>query len=53
MELYKVRTVLALLNRLELRPTWALIIRDGELLTPDRQLKHGDVVEVRKVMSVG
>ncbi|WP_018123194.1 hypothetical protein [Desulfovibrio oxyclinae] len=52
-EMHKVRTVIAMLNRLELRHTMALIIRDGELLTPDERLLHGDHLLVRKVTSAG
>lgn len=51
--LYKTRTVIALLNKLDLRPTMALVIRNGELLTPDVKLFHGDVITVKKVISAG
>ena len=47
------RSVLAVLNKLQLRPTMAIVVRDGELLTSDRMLKHGDTLMVRKVTSAG
>ena len=52
-ELHDLRTALGLLNRLKLRPTMALVIRDGQLLTPDRPLFHGDEITVRTVTSAG
>lgn len=52
-ELYRIRTVLGLLNKLDLRPTMALVIRDGSLLTPDRRVANGDEILVRKVTSAG
>ena len=52
-ELHKTRSVLAVLNRLKLRSTMAIVVRDGELLTPDRKLDNGDVLMVRKVTSAG
>jgi sulfur carrier protein len=42
-----------LLNNLHLRVNDALIIRDGELLTPDRHLWPGDHITVRMVVSRG
>ncbi|MEF2231582.1 MAG: hypothetical protein V3571_11685 [Pseudodesulfovibrio sp.] len=51
--LYRTRSVVALLNKLGLRHTMALVAREGELLTPDRSLTSGDVVLVRKVTSAG
>lgn len=51
--LYKTHSVVALLNKLKLRHTMALVVRDGELLTPDRKLADGDAVLVRKVTSAG
>lgn len=47
------KTVLQLLGKLHLRVNDALVIRDGELLTPDRALRHGDHVTVRPVVSRG
>ncbi len=47
------RTVLQLLNRLGLRTTKTLVIRDGRLLTPDLHLCDGDAVTLRKVGSKG
>jgi len=52
-ELYKTRTVIAALNKLKLRSTMAIVVRDGELLTADRRLKPGDTIMVRKVTSAG
>lgn len=49
----KLKTVLQLLHKLDLRVNDALIIRDGELLTPDRHLRSGDRVTVRPVTSRG
>ena len=52
-ELHRTRSVLGVLNKLKLRSTMAIVVRDGELLTPDRKLEHGDVLMVRKVTSAG
>ena len=52
-ELHRTRSVLGVLNRLNLRSTMAIVVRNGELLTPDRMLEHGDVLMVRKVTSAG
>lgn len=52
-EMHKLRSVLAVLNRLKLRSTMAIVVRDGELLTTDRKLYNGDTVMVRKVTSAG
>ncbi len=49
----KINTVLQLLNKLELRHTDALVIRDGELLTQDRKVEKDDKITVRTVISVG
>lgn len=49
----KIRTVLQLLHHLDLRVNDALIIRDGELLTPDRRVDDGDRITVRPVISRG
>ncbi|MDK2956981.1 MAG: sulfur carrier protein [Desulfovibrionales bacterium] len=49
----KPNTVLQLLNRLQLGRTQALVIRSGELLTPDRRIHDGDRIEIRKVTSAG
>lgn len=48
-----IRSVHALLNRLGLGRTSALVIRGSELLTPDRPLAHGDELTVRIVTSRG
>jgi len=52
-ELGNTKTVLAVLNRLKLRSTMAIVVRDGELLTADRKLHMGDTLMVRKVTSAG
>ena len=52
-EMPNTRSVHAVLNKLRLRFTMALVVRDGELLTPDRMLKDGDTLMVRKVTSAG
>jgi len=52
-ELMNTRSVHAVLNKLQLRSTMAIVVRDGELLTPDRMLSHGDTLMVRKVTSAG
>ncbi len=49
----KLNTVLQLLNKLELRHTDVLVIRDGELLTQDCRIEKDDKIIVRNVMSVG
>lgn len=57
LEIARPKTVLQLLNRLGLRPTACLVIRETEgersLLTPDLRLYPGDVITVRKVTSSG
>ncbi|AMK11115.1 MAG: hypothetical protein AB7E51_05830 [Pseudodesulfovibrio sp.] len=52
-ELADTRTVLAVLNRLQLRPTMVIVARGDELLTPDRKLANNDELLVRKVTSAG
>jgi len=52
-ELRRIRSVLAVLNRLKLRSTMAIVVRDGELLTADRKLHMNDMLMVRKVTSAG
>lgn len=49
----RIKTVLQLLNKLNLRVNDALIIRDDELLTPDRHVRDGDRLVVRRVVSRG
>ncbi len=49
----KLNTVLQLLHKLDLGLNAALVIRDGELLTPDRRLAPGDTITVRRVTSRG
>ena len=57
-EVPRPKTVQQLLNRLGLRSTGCLVIRDEAtgkrtLLTPDLRLENGDVITVRKVTSSG
>lgn len=47
------RTVAQLCNRLGIRQGTALIIRNGELLTPDRRIETGDAITVASVVSQG
>ena len=47
------KTVLQLCNRLQVRRGTALVIRNGELLTPDRRIETGDTITVRSVISRG
>jgi sulfur carrier protein len=49
----RLNTVLMLQKRLGIRVNDALVIRGTELLTPDRQLKDGDELIIRKVVSTG
>ncbi|MDQ7031368.1 MAG: hypothetical protein Q9M37_01425 [Desulfonauticus sp.] len=53
LELFKIKSVKALLNRLQLYPFQALVIRDNQLLTPDEKLFPNDTVIIRKVVSRG
>jgi sulfur carrier protein ThiS len=52
-EVPDVRRVTDLLAQLEVLPGQVLVIRDGELLTGDDQLRDGDRVEVRFAISGG
>lgn len=47
------KTVAQLLNALAVHRGTALVIRDGELLTPDRRIETGDTITVRDVVSRG
>ena len=47
------RSVTQLLNRLNLKPAHVLVIRDGGLLTPDREIFPGDTITLRSVISRG
>jgi sulfur carrier protein len=53
LSLPNLNTARQLLNRLGLTQTEALVIREGELLTPDRPLKGGDTITIRTVGSRG
>ncbi len=52
-EMPRPKTVAQLLNRLGIRQGTALVIRDGELLTPDRRIEPGETITVRSVVSRG
>jgi sulfur carrier protein ThiS len=52
-EVPDVRRVTDLLAQLEVLPGQVLVIRDGELLTGDDELRDGDRVEVRFAISGG
>lgn len=47
------KTVTQLLNKLGVKQGTALVIREGELLTPDRRIETGDTITVRGVVSRG
>lgn len=47
------RSVIQLLNRLNLKPNQVLVIRNGGLLTPDREILPGDTITLRSVVSSG
>ncbi len=47
------KTVMQLLNRLSIRRGTALVIRDGQLLTQDREIRPDDTITVRIVTSSG
>ncbi len=47
------RSVIQLLNRLDLKVGQVLVIRDGGLLTPDREIMPGDQITLRNVTSAG
>lgn len=47
------KTVLQLLRKLDIRRGSALVIRDGGLLTPDREILPNDSIIVRVVTSSG
>jgi sulfur carrier protein len=49
----RVGTVGALLDRLDILPSTVLVIRERELLTRDTSLDPNDTVEVRPVISGG
>lgn len=53
LEFPRLNTARQLLNKLGLAGDEALVIRGGELLTPDRKLDRGDEITVRTVVSRG
>jgi sulfur carrier protein len=52
-EFRALKSVTQLLNRLGLKPTEVLVIKDRELLTPDRMIGHEGVIRIRHVVSRG
>ncbi len=52
-EMPRVKSAGQLLKKLGLRQATALVVRDGELLTPDRAINHGDHILVREITSKG
>ena len=52
-EIPRPKTVAQLLAKLGQRPATTLVIREGELLTPDRRVEVGDTIIVRSVVSRG
>ncbi len=53
LSLDKAATVRQLLAKLDRKPGRALVIRDDQLLTPDLNLRDGDIITVRDVGSRG
>lgn len=53
LEFERLNTVMQLLGKLGLKPTEVLVIRERELLTQDRHIRHGDAIRVRHVVSRG
>ncbi len=49
----KINSVLQLLHRIDRKPGMVLVIRDGQLLTPDRKIGRNDTIIVRDVVSRG
>lgn len=47
------RSVTQLLNKLGFKPAEVLVIRDKELLTPDRMIGHEALIRIRHVVSRG
>lgn len=52
-EMPRPKTVAQLLAKLGQCPATTLVIREGELLTPDRRVEVGDTITVRSVVSRG
>ncbi|MFI3271205.1 MAG: hypothetical protein R3Y11_03740 [Pseudomonadota bacterium] len=52
-EMPRVKSAGQLLKKLGFRQATALVVRDGELLTPDRPINHGDHILVRGITSRG
>lgn len=53
LSLEKAATVRQLLAKIDRKPGRALVIRDDQLLTPDLNLRDGDIITVRDVGSRG
>lgn len=47
------KTVLQVLRKLGIRPATAIVVRDGGLLTPDREVLPDDTLLIRVVTSCG
>ncbi len=52
-EMPRPKTVSQLLDRQKIRQGTALVIREGELLTPDRRIEPGETITIRSVVSRG
>ena len=52
-EMPRPKTVIQLFNKLGIRRGTALVIRNGELLTPDRSIMADEIITVRIVTSSG
>jgi len=53
LEFRHLNTVTQLLGKLGVAPIQVLVIREGELLTPDRAIGHTGEIRVRHVVSRG
>ena len=49
----RVKTVRQLFTRMAIQPGTTLVIRDGGLLTPDREILPEDAITLRSVVSRG
>lgn len=47
------KTLLSVLNRLDIIPDTILATRDGELITEDTHLQEGDIVKLINIISGG
>ena len=53
LDMPRLKTVRQLLQKLALRQGTVLVIRDGGLLTHDREIRPGDAITIRTVVSSG